>query len=525
MAENREENVENVKSDENLASYTFGDLSNGIMEQRSENFGLSNSDGLVLFSNVCESYQADVDIICNCIIVSKTLQLQPEDKIGLYETGSKKPNDFVADQCIEDMIENEMGNEGAPIDYASIRQFKVTFKACNLPMIFEDTYYQLRYISGSVERGASTKFCIRGQSKENLFKINKTLYDENKLLKNLSKEKTETDKNIKILEDEVNGLRKLKENCVCEKWWKKRFNYISIGSFAFISLIVATLPILLKVNANDKEDLVMELKKSQSVISNYKDELENLVKKLNKAQEIEAEDKQQIGNLLNELNEVKDIGANDKEEFVKLKNELKQAQSVVSNYKDELENLVKKLNKVQEIEAVDKQQLVNLVQDKENLIRELKGAQSVISNYKDELEKLRKKLSKAQEIEAVDKQQIVNLLNELNGVKDIGAKDKEELVKLENELKQVKMDLRIAEERVEDQNALLNTHFSEHITSKGQNTLEINLGFAYLNLVGFMAIIAFVLAVGACWYCGIFTIIQHDRRQRIYDRKVYGIGN
>ncbi len=148
----------------------------------------------------------------------------------------------------------------------------------------------------------------------------------------------------------------------------------------------------------------------------------------------------------------------------------------------------------------------------------------MISNYKDELENLVKKLNKAQEIEAEDKQQLVNLLNELNGVKDIGAKDKEELVKLENELKQVKMDLRIAEERVEDQNALLNTHFSEQITSKGQNTLEINLGFAYLNLVGFMALIAFVISVAVYLVCRYFAINKHDRRQRIYDYRI-SVGN
>jgi predicted nucleic acid-binding Zn-ribbon protein len=354
MAESKGQYVEKVKSDENLAKIFGGckredQESIEVIGRHYENLGVSDSYGLVLFSNVCESYKPGFDITCNCIIMSETLQLQPDDKIWLYKIDSKNPNDCVVGQCIVDVIENETKNEDGLKSYSSIRQLKVTFNACNLPKTFDDTYYQFRYVSGGGVLGASTLFCIRGQCQDEIAVIplvvalqkqtqklkaaHKSLYDENKLLEsnflklveqldNFSKEKTETDKNVKMLEDKVNGLRKLKEGYVYEKWWKTRFNYVSIAS---VVLIVATSSILLKVGTNDKEELVKELKEGQNMISNYKEEFENSVR---------------------ELKEEQNMISNYKEEFENSVRELKEGQSMVSNYKEEFENLVHKLDPV-----------------------------------------------------------------------------------------------------------------------------------------------------------------------------------
>ena len=127
-----------------------GELSIEVIGNLHKSLGVSESFGLVLFSNVCESYQADLDVTCDCIILDNNLQLKPEDKICLYEIGSKNIKDPVVCQNISDV------NEDGPNDYTFIRQFKVTFNACNLPKISSDTYYQFRYVSSGNELGVST---------------------------------------------------------------------------------------------------------------------------------------------------------------------------------------------------------------------------------------------------------------------------------------------------------------------------------------------------------------------------------
>lgn len=167
--------------------------------------------------------------------------------------------------------------------------------------------------------------------------------------------------------------------------------------------------------------------------------------------------------------------------------------------------------------------LLGVGTDDKELGRELKEAESEIDNYKEKLENLLK-LQETTTLESTaDKQKLLKLNDELNKVKDISFAYKDELVILKNKLEKMNEKLKMCEKRNDDQNALLNEHFSEQITSKGHNTLEINLGFAYLNLVGVMALLAFIVAVLTCWFCGMFAVKDYDRRQRIKDFKTFGI--